>query len=44
MLDYLAYWERRITHSKYQYSTFNKSYLYLALNMLVIPAVTLNHN
>lgn len=42
MFDYFSYWEKRATHSKYQFSTFNKAYVYLALNMLVIPAVTMN--
>lgn len=41
MIDYSAYWEKRVTHSKYQQSIFNKAYVYLALNMLIIPAVTL---
>jgi hypothetical protein len=42
MFDYFAFWERRATHSMYQFSIFNKAYVYLALNMLVIPAVTLS--
>jgi uncharacterized membrane protein YkvI len=42
MFDYFAFWERRATHSKYQLSIFNKASVYLALNMLIIPAVTLN--
>jgi hypothetical protein len=41
MIDYFAFWEKRITHSNYQFSIFNKAYIYLVLNMLVIPAVTL---
>jgi hypothetical protein len=41
MFDYFAFCEKRVTHSKYQFSIFNKSYIYLTLNMLVIPAVTL---
>ncbi|CDW80986.1 transmembrane protein 63c [Stylonychia lemnae] len=41
MIYYSAYWEKRVTHSKYQYSIFNKAYIYLALNMLIIPAVTI---
>lgn len=41
MFDYFAFWEKRVTHSKYQFSIFNKAYIYLTLNMLVIPAVTL---
>ena len=41
MIDYSAYWEKRVTHSKYQFSIFNKAYIYLALNMLIIPAVTI---
>jgi hypothetical protein len=44
MFDYFAFWERRATQSKYQFSIFNKASVYLALNMLVIPAVTLNSN
>jgi hypothetical protein len=40
-IDYSAYWEKRLTHSKYQYSIFSKCYVYLILNMVVIPAVTL---
>lgn len=38
---YSAYWEKRETHSNYQYSIFNKAYVYLMLNMLIIPAVTI---
>ena len=41
MFDYFAFWEKRVTHSKYQFSIFNKAYIYLTLNMLIIPAVTL---
>ncbi len=41
MIYYSAYYEKRTTHSKYQFSIFNKSYVYLALNMLLIPAVTI---
>lgn len=38
---YSAYWEKRVTHSKYQLSIFNKAYVYLVFNMLIIPAVTI---
>ena len=41
MFDYFSLWEKRISHSKYQLSMFNKTYVYLMLNMLIIPAVTL---
>jgi len=41
MIYYSAYYEKRVTHSKYQYSIFNKAYVYLLLNMLIMPAVTL---
>lgn len=41
MIDYSAYWEKRVTHSNYQFSIFNKAYVYLGLNMLIIPAVTI---
>lgn len=41
MFDYFAFWEKRISHSNYQFSIFNKAYIYLTLNMLVIPAVTM---
>lgn len=41
MIYYSAYYEKRFTHSNYQFSIFNKSYVYLALNMLLIPAVTI---
>jgi hypothetical protein len=43
MIDYSAYFEKRTTHSKYQFSIFNKCYIYLSLNMLLIPAVTLTN-
>ncbi len=43
LIDYSAYWERRVTHSKYQFSIFNKCYVYLSLNMLLIPAVTITN-
>jgi len=42
MIYYSAYYEKRVTHSKYQFSVFSKSYVYLALNMLLIPAVTIS--
>ena len=38
---YSAYWEKHTTHSAYQYSILNKSFIYLGLNMLVIPAISL---
>jgi Calcium-dependent channel, 7TM region, putative phosphate len=41
MIDYSAYYEKRNTHSKYQFSIFNKAYVYLSLNMLIIPSVML---
>lgn len=41
MIDYMAYYEKRVTHSKYQASIFNKCYVYLMFNMLIIPAVTI---
>lgn len=41
MIDYSAYYEKRVTHSKYQFSIFNKAYVYLMLNMLIIPALTI---
>lgn len=44
MFDFFAFWEKRSTHSKYQFSIFNKAYIYLLLNMLAIPAVTLSRN
>ena len=40
---YSAYWEKRGTHSKYQSSIFNKSLVYLLLNMLIIPGITLTN-
>lgn len=43
MIDYSAYFEKRTTHSKYQSSIFNKCYVYLSLNMLLIPAVTITN-
>lgn len=43
MIYYSAYYEKRVTHSKYQFSIFNKAYVYLALNMLIIPAVTIKN-
>lgn len=41
LLDFFASWEKRVAHSKYQQSTFTKAFVYLALNMLLIPAATL---
>lgn len=41
LIGYSANLERHSTYSAYHYSVFNKSLLYLALNMLVIPALTL---
>lgn len=44
MIDYMAYYEKRATHSKYQESIFSKCYIYLMFNMLIIPAVTISSN
>jgi len=41
LIGYTASLERHGTYSGYQYSVFNKSILYLGLNMLIIPALTL---
>jgi len=41
LINYSANFERHSTYSSYQYSVFNKSLLYLGLNMLIIPALTL---
>jgi len=41
LIAYSARLERHSTYSAYQYSVFNKSLLYLGLNMLIIPALTL---
>ncbi len=40
LIQYSASLERHSTYSAYQYSVFNKSILYLGLNMLIIPALT----
>ena len=42
LLDFFASWEKRVSHSKYQQSTFLKAFIYLLLNMLLIPALTLS--
>lgn len=41
VMDYTVYWEKHPTHSQYQSSFFTKAFIYLVLNMLVIPATTL---
>lgn len=41
LIVYSANLERHSTYSSFQYSVFNKSLLYLGLNMLIIPALTL---
>lgn len=41
LIAYSAQLERHSTYSAYQYSIFNKSILYLGLNMVIIPALTL---
>jgi len=41
LINYSAGLERHSTYSAYQYSVLNKSLLYLFLNMLIIPALTI---
>lgn len=43
ILDYAALYEKYETHSLYQRSLYIKSVIYLILNMLVIPALTLSN-
>ena len=42
IIDFICVFETYETHSLYQGAVYNKSFLYLILNMLVIPALTLN--
>ena len=43
LLDYAALYEKYETHSLYQRALYVKSVIYLILNMLVIPALTLSN-
>mmetsp|Transcript_1060 Transcript_1060/g.1619 ORF Transcript_1060/g.1619 Transcript_1060/m.1619 type:complete len:298 (-) Transcript_1060:988-1881(-) len=42
IIDYICIFETYETHSLYQEAVYSKSVIYLILNMLVIPALTLN--
>lgn len=41
LIDLMAVYEKHPANSDYQYSVYIKSVIYLCLNMLVIPAITL---
>ena len=41
MIDIVALWERHHSHSHYQASIFTKSVIYLSINMILIPAVSM---
>lgn len=41
LIDIASVFERQETHSHYQLSVFTKSAIYLTLNTLIIPALTL---
>ena len=43
ILDYAALYEKYETHSLYQIALYTKSVIYLLLNMLLIPALTLSN-
>ena len=43
IIDWTCLLEAYETHSLYQEAVFIKSFIYLILNMLVIPALTLNN-
>ena len=42
IIDYICIFETYETHSLYQEAVYSKSVIYLILNMLIIPALTLN--
>ena len=42
IIDHISIFEAYETHSLYQNAVYSKSFIYLILNMLVIPALTLN--
>lgn len=44
LIDIAAYLEFQETHSLYQRSVFTKTLIYLTLNMLLIPALTLSNS
>ncbi len=41
MIDIVALWEKHHSHSHYQASIFFKSVIYLNINMLLIPAISI---
>jgi hypothetical protein len=41
LIDMLANFESHYTHSRYQLSVFVKAFLYMMLNLFIIPAITL---
>jgi len=44
LIDFAALFEFQETHSLYQMSVFTKTLIYLTLNMLIIPALTLSNS
>ena len=43
LIDFICRFEKYITHSSYQYAVFSNSYLYILLNFLIIPSLTLSY-
>ena len=43
LIDFICRFEKYFTHSSYQYAVFSNSYLYILLNFLIIPSLTLSY-
>ena len=42
-IDFICRFEKHYTHSNYQFSFFNKSFIYMLLNYLIIPSLTISY-
>jgi hypothetical protein len=42
-IDYICRFEKHYTHSNYQFAFFTKSFIYMLLNYLLIPSLTLSY-
>lgn len=42
LIEYIARLEKHPTHYKYQVTVFNRSFIYITINCLIIPAIGLN--
>ena len=43
LIDIICRIEKHYTHTNYQYAVFSKSYIYILLNLLIIPSITISY-